>query len=224
MPRPARWYQGGLPVPAAGSLRALRATPLSPQISRSLVFVPELSPRETKCARPAAPAAAIASSAPTASWRAACSTPAGSLAGPTMTKSFHITVRPTGSSEKPSATNWRSSAGEWPMSTSPWPARAFVIACPVPTATNLRSYCGKRRSNCGVMSWSSTPESRTLVVLCTIRSRLACAPAVPAAMSSTAAASATVLTPRRAPPILISSVPFLRSGSPPRISVSLAVG
>ena len=88
------WYQAGLPDPAAGSLPALRATRLSPQISSSFEFVPDLSPRDTKFALPAAPAAAIASRAPTASVRARRSTPAGSFAGPTITKSFHITVRP----------------------------------------------------------------------------------------------------------------------------------
>jgi hypothetical protein len=109
------WYQAGLP---AGSLSGVRATRLRPQMSSSLVLVPDLSPRETKFALPAAPAAAIASIAPTAFVRARRRTPAGSLAGPTITKSFHITVRPTRSYEKPSRTNCRSSAGEWPMSTS----------------------------------------------------------------------------------------------------------
>src|SRR3954454_11970394 len=36
---------------------------------------------------------------------------------------------------------------------------------------NLRSYCGNRRLNCGAMSFSSTPESRTLVVLWTMSAR-----------------------------------------------------
>src|SRR3954468_17314577 len=124
MPRPALWYQGGLP---AGSLRASRATRPSPQMSLSFVFVPELSPRETKFARPAAPAAAIASNAPTASLRAARRMPAGSLAGPTITKSFHITVRPTGSYEKPSRANCCSSAGERAISTVACPARGFLV-------------------------------------------------------------------------------------------------
>src|SRR3954469_23144993 len=40
---------------------------------------------------------------------------------------------------------------------------------------NLRSYCGNRRLNCGAMSFSSTPESRTLVVLWTMSARFCCA-------------------------------------------------
>src|SRR5919202_1130819 len=48
MPRPAFWYRGGLP---AGSFAPVCGTPLSPQSSFSLLFVPELSPRETKFAR-----------------------------------------------------------------------------------------------------------------------------------------------------------------------------
>jgi hypothetical protein len=86
------WYQPGSPF---GSFWALRPIRLRAQMSRSFVFVPESSPRETKCALPAAPAAAIASNALTAFVRAVRRTPAGSLAGPTITKSFHITVRPT---------------------------------------------------------------------------------------------------------------------------------
>src|SRR3954470_8998934 len=70
MPSPALTYHDGLAAPSTGSPAALCGTLVSPQISSSFVFVPELSPRETKCARPAAPAAAIASSAPTASERA----------------------------------------------------------------------------------------------------------------------------------------------------------
>ena len=65
-------------------------------MSSSLVFVPDLSPRETKCAFPAAPAAAIASKRADRVGRGrARRTPAGSFAGPTITKSFHMTVRPT---------------------------------------------------------------------------------------------------------------------------------
>jgi hypothetical protein len=115
------------PLPA-GSSAAFRATPVSFQMSFSFVFVPDLSPRETNVARPAATAAAIASNAEAASWGAAAATPAGSPGGPTITKSFHMIVRPKGSSENPSATNRASKAGAWVISTSPCPARALVIA------------------------------------------------------------------------------------------------
>jgi hypothetical protein len=105
-------YHGGLAAPLpAGSPAAFRATPVSFQMSFSFVFVPELSPRETKVARPAAPAAAIASNAEAASWLPVAATPAGSAGGPTTTKSFHMIVRPKGSSEKPSATKRASRAG-----------------------------------------------------------------------------------------------------------------
>src|SRR5918997_3621790 len=104
MPRPAFVYHGGFAVPSrAGSPAGLRATDVSRQMSFSFVFVPELSPRETNVARPAAPAAAIASNAAAASCRAAAATPAGSPAGPTITKSFHMIVRPAGTREKPAA-------------------------------------------------------------------------------------------------------------------------
>ena len=159
-------YHGGFVAPLpAGSLAALRATPVSVQISFSFVFVPELSPRDTNVARPAAPAAAIASNAAAASWLPAAATPAGSPGGPTTTKSFHMIVRPAGSSENPSATNCASSAGACVISTSPWPARALVIAWPVPTATIFSRHCGNSRWNSGTITCSSRPESRTLVVL-----------------------------------------------------------
>jgi hypothetical protein len=136
-------YHGGFAAPLpAGSSLGLRGTEVSFQMSFSFVFVPELSPRDTNVARPEAPAAAIASNAVAASWLPAAATPAGSPGGPTITKSFHMIVRPAGSSEKPSATNCASRAGAWVISTSPCPARAFVIAWPVPTATTLSRHCG----------------------------------------------------------------------------------
>src|SRR3954451_13975577 len=70
---------------------------------------------------------------------------------------------------------------------------------------NFRSYCGNRRLNWGAMSFSSTPESRTLVVLWTMSARFfaaagaarvsradceSAAHAVPASAITTAAAAA----------------------------------
>src|SRR4051812_49782101 len=98
MPTPALWYHRGSP---AGSFAGVCATRLRAQMSFSFVFVPESSPRETKFARPAAPARAIASNAETPSWRAGRRGPPRALAGPPITKTFHMTVRATRAEQKP---------------------------------------------------------------------------------------------------------------------------
>ena len=87
-PAPVFRYQGASLTSLPGSSRPLRTTSVLSQIERSAMFVPSLSPRDTKFAVPAPPAAATSSKARAASCGAAAWMPAGSAAGPTITKSL----------------------------------------------------------------------------------------------------------------------------------------
>ena len=146
MPCPVAWYQ-----PPAGVIPAC----FHRSFSRALV--PESSPRDTNSAC----AAAIFATAPTLSRPR---TPAGSLAGPTSTKSLCITNRRCPA--VPSATNACSAAGECTSSTSASPRRPSSMAWPLPTASVLTCH-PLSRVNCGSSS-SSSPESWVLVVVARI--------------------------------------------------------
>jgi hypothetical protein len=105
------------------------STPASFQSSFSRLWVPELSPRETK-REPVDAMAFIAS--------AAFVVPlifAGSSPGPMMTKSLYMTRRRL--SILPSAMYFFSSPGAWARTTSASPRPASARAWPVPTAIVL---------------------------------------------------------------------------------------
>ena len=146
MPEPVSRYQ---PPEAAST-----STPASFQSPSSALWVPLSSPREAK----GASAAAIFTSAATASAMPA--TPAGSEGGPTMTKSLYITSKRA--TPSPSATNFSSAVLACTKRTSPSPFAAFLIACPVPTATT-RTSIPVFPVNVGRM-WSKRPEFRVDVV------------------------------------------------------------
>ncbi len=123
MPEPVSRYQ--LPLAPATSMPAFC------QSASSALWVPLSSPREANGAL----AAAILVRASSASLLPLM--PAGSAAGPTITKSLYITS--WRSTPKPSATNC-SSDGLWcTNSTSASPFFASSIAWPVPTATTRTS-------------------------------------------------------------------------------------
>ncbi len=114
MPEPVSRYQS--PEAAVGS------TPVSAQSAISFLWVPESSPREAK----GASASAIFASASWASSMPAM--PAGSSAGPTMTKSLYI--RSVRSTPMPSATNFSSAGLAWTSSTSPSQLRGVLDRLP----------------------------------------------------------------------------------------------
>ena len=123
MPEPVSRYQ---PPEAAPT-----STPVAAQSPSSAWWVPLSSPREAN----GASAPAIFANAATASVMPV--TPAGSAGGPTMTKSLYITSKRT--TPCPSATNFSSADLACTSRTSPSPFAAFLIACPVPTATTRTS-------------------------------------------------------------------------------------
>ena len=112
MPVPASRYQ----VPDA----ALASTPASFHSRSSALCVPLSSPRETNGAL----ASAIFLKAATTSLEPAIL--AGSLAGPTTTKSLYITSKRF--TPQPSATNFSSEGLSCTNSTSPSPFWAFLMA------------------------------------------------------------------------------------------------
>ena len=144
IPCPDSMYQG-----AAGVTSACF------QSACSRMWVPDLSPRETK----RAPAAAIFFRASTTLrspliW-------AGSASGPTSRKSLYMTSRR--SCILPSATYFFSSAGAWHSVTSASPRAASASAWPVPTEI-VFTVSPVFFSNSGT-STSSSPESCVLVVV-----------------------------------------------------------
>src|SRR5690349_18104182 len=117
--------------------------------------VPELSPRETK----RAPVCAIAFIACAADVTPLM--PAGSFAGPMMTKSLYMTSRRL--SILPSLTYFFSSSGACARTTSASPRAASASAWPVPMAIVFTVY-PLSRSNIGTRT-SRSPESCVLVVV-----------------------------------------------------------
>ena len=186
MPEPVSRYQ---PPEAAST-----STPASFQSPSSALWVPLSSPREAK----GASAAAIFASAATASAMPA--TPAGSEGGPTMTKSLCITSKRA--FPWPSATNFSSTVLACTKRTSPSPFAAFLIACPVPTATT-RTSIPVFPVNIGRM-WSKRPEFRVDVVDWTTMN-LSSPAAGPAAArpANPSATTAAVARPGKARPIMM---------------------
>ena len=119
IPNPASRYQ--LPEAAATSM------PVAVQSFFSALCVPLSSPRDRKgtCNAAIFCRAAVTS--------ALARIPAGSNLGPIMTKSLYITSKRL--SPQPALTKSSSSSLECTKSTSPSPFLAFLMACPVPTAT-----------------------------------------------------------------------------------------
>ena len=104
-------YHGGFAVPLpAGSLLALRGTEVSFQMSFSFVFVPELSPARHERRASGGSRGGDRLERGRGVVAAGCRDAGRVAGGPTITKSFHMIVRPAGSSEKPSATNCASRA------------------------------------------------------------------------------------------------------------------
>jgi len=153
----------------------------------SRMWVPDLSPRETK----REPVSAIRFSAATALFSPLIW--AGSASGPTMTKSLYMTSRRL--SILPSATYFFSSSGACTSATSASPRAASASACPVPTETVFTVY-PVWRSNMGT-STSSNPESCVLVVVDRITT-LDCAQAGATALAaaSTAVSSVEIISRR----------------------------
>ena len=130
------------------------STSVSLHSSSSFLWVPESSPRDAN----AAPERAIVARLATASFAPAI--PAGSEAGPTITKSLYM--RSNRSTPNPPATNASSAGFACTSSTSASPLRALRSACPVPTATT-RTSMPDSAVNRGRI-WSSRPEFRVEVV------------------------------------------------------------
>ena len=150
-----------MPEPSSRYQSPSGATPAASQSRSSAWCVPLSSPREAKTAS----TAAIACSATTASAPPAI--PAGSSAGPTMTKSLYITS--TRSTPKPSATKASSAGREWTKTMSASPRLPVSSAWPVPCATT-RTSIPLIASNSGRM-WPKRPEASVEVVEATVMKR-----------------------------------------------------
>ena len=148
MPAPARRY----PFPF-GCIFASR------QILCSARCVPDSSARETNVKRPCE----IRRNASRGSVRPRIC--AGSVAGPTITKSLYITFRRA--TPKPSATNFSSSLLLWLRITSTSPLRPNFKTWPVPPKVT-RTLSPDAFSNAG-MSQASKPESSVVVVVPSLR-------------------------------------------------------
>ena len=144
IPCPDSMYQGAAGVTSACFHSAC-----------SRMFVPDLSPRDTK----RAPVAAIFFMAAT-TLRSPLIL-AGSASGPTMRKSLYMTSRR--SCILPSATYFFSSAGAWHSVTSASPRAASASAWPVPTEIvfTVRPVFFSKSGT----STSRSPESCVLVVV-----------------------------------------------------------
>ena len=154
-------------------------TPVSDQSASSFLCVPLSSPLEANVA----PEAAIFASAVETSDMPA--TPAGSSAGPTITKSLYATrVRLVTS---PASNRTRSASGAWVSSTSALPSAPMRSAAPVPTAMIL-TLTSASSSKIGT-SWSSSPESLSEVVVARISSSSLKPWSEPQATAMTAAAN-----------------------------------
>ncbi len=125
------------------------------QSSCSFLWVPESSPRLTNVAWLCLMASKASCPPPMPL------TPAGSVAGPTITKSLYITYWRL--MADPFSTSFISAAGECTKSTSASPFSPNASACPVPTAIVLTSY--------PILLWnrgtstSKRPVSAVLVVV-----------------------------------------------------------